>query len=78
MSHNEDFIKTAIPEELWDSAKISAEGKPFVGIGSFLKHLSDDNYVVKITSTSLVDVFICEVVKLPHVTNHLQNPKQVA
>ncbi|HEJ7990240.1 TPA: hypothetical protein SMI27_000878 [Serratia liquefaciens] len=64
MSHNEDFIKTVIPEELRDSAKISAEGNLFVGIDSFLRHLSDDDYVVKITSTSLVGVFICEVVKL--------------
>lgn len=64
MAHNEDFIKTVIPEELWDSAKINAEGKLFVGIESFLKHLSDDDYVMKITSTSLVGAFICEVAKL--------------
>jgi hypothetical protein len=64
MSHNEDFIKTVIPEELWDSAGIFVEGKPFVGIDSFLNSLADDEYVIKIVSTDLEKNFICEVVQL--------------
>lgn len=64
MSHNEDFIKTAIPDELWDSAVIFAEGKQFVGIDSFLNSLADDEYVIKISSIDIEKYFICEVVQL--------------
>lgn len=64
MSHNEDFIKTAIPDELWDSAVIVAEGKQFVGIDSFLNSLADDEYVIKISSIDIEKYFICEVARL--------------
>ncbi|ENK2740947.1 hypothetical protein AB3C09_005467 [Klebsiella variicola] len=64
MSHNEDFIKTVIPEELRDSAVIVAEGKQFVGIDSFLNSLADDEYVIKISSIDIEKYFICEVSKL--------------
>lgn len=57
MSHNEDFIKTAIPDELWDSAVIVAEGKQFVGIDSFLNSLADDEYVIKISSIDIEKYF---------------------
>ncbi|HCM6844626.1 TPA: hypothetical protein N3078_004805 [Klebsiella quasipneumoniae] len=64
MSHNEDFIKTVIPEELRDSAVIVAEGKQFVGVDSFLSSLADDEYVIKISSIDIEKYFICEVSKL--------------
>lgn len=76
MAHNEDFLKTVIPEELWESAILTAdgagfEGLEFEGLECLLEYLSDDKVVIQITSTAWSNNFICKLQRLvPVPTNN--------
>lgn len=59
--HNEDFLKTHIPEEHFDKCLINADGKQFTTVDSLVKFLGNEMVITKITSWNGSVVFDCEV-----------------
>lgn len=69
MAHNEDFLKTAIPEQLWESALITVygagfEGVQFKGILSLLEYLAADKVATHVIATEGINHFRCNVQRL--------------
>lgn len=48
--HNEDFLKTHIPEEFFDKCLIDADGRQFTTVDSLVEFLGDERVITQITS----------------------------
>lgn len=59
--HNEDFLKTHIPEEIFDKCLINADGKQFTTVDSLVDYLGDGRVVTEITSWNYSSDFYCKV-----------------
>lgn len=59
--HNEDFLKTHVPEEIFDKCCLSADGMHFNSVNSLVDYLGDDKVVTKITSWNGSVNFYCQI-----------------
>lgn len=59
--HNEDFLKTHIPEEFFDKCLISADDRHFTTVDSLVDYLGDGKVITKITSWNGCLNFRCVV-----------------
>lgn len=59
--HNEDFLKTHIPEEFFDNCLINVDGRQFTTVDSLVDHLGEERVVTEIISWNGSFHFDCKV-----------------
>ncbi len=59
--HNEDFLKTHIPEEFFDKCLLTADGRHFTTVDSLVDYLGDEKVITEITSRTGCLNFKCVV-----------------